>query len=94
MTLQHKNKKYDSYRIEIFILLIGLLLICYLNSYLICLWATSFYLSTEDNLYIVYTTAQTLMLCCFEILGTIFLINYLKTVKSKINKEGVIFWKK
>lgn len=89
-----KNKKYDSYRIEIFILLIGLLLICYLNSYLICLWATSFYLSTEDNLYIVYTTAQTLMLCCFEILGTIFLINYLKTVKSKINKKGVIFWKK
>ena len=78
-----KHKQYDSYRIELFIFLIGLLLICYLNSYLICLWATNFYLSPKDDLYIAYSTAQTLILCCFEILGTLFLIKHFKNIKYK-----------
>ena len=70
-----KNKKYDMYRIEIAIFLIGLLLLCFCNSYLICLWATNFYLNTvEDNLYYSYTTVQTLIICCFELIGTFIVV--------------------
>ena len=65
-----KNKKHDSYKVEIFIFLIGLLLLCYSNSYLVCLWARNFYITNiDDNIYTSYTTAQTLILCCFEIIG-------------------------
>ena len=73
-----KNKNVKNARVEMAIFLIGLLLICYLNAYLICLWATSFYFDLEDNLYIAYTTAQTLMICCFEIIGTVFIFQFLK----------------
>lgn len=79
-----KNKNYANYNIEVMVFLIGLLLTCYLNSYLICLWATSFYFSLKNKLYIAYTTAQTLIICCFEILGTIYFVNNLiKKIKTK-----------
>lgn len=83
-----KNKNYQNYNVELLIFLIGIILICYLNSYLVCLWATSFYFTLEDHLYIVYTTSQTLMLCCFEIIGTLVLLKkaYLKLRNLKGKK--------
>lgn len=84
-----KNKKYDLHRIEIFILLIGLLLMCYLNSYLVCLWASSFYfdIPVTDNLYMAYTTAETLMIFCFEIIGTVFFVNNLTGFIKQVHKK-------
>lgn len=80
-----KNKNYEKNRIEIMIFLIGLLLICYLNSYLLCLWSTSFYFNDlSDNLFIAYTTPQTVILNCFEIIGTIYFSEYIyKKIKNK-----------
>lgn len=70
-----KNKKVDTCNLEIFIILIGLLLLCFCSSYLIGIWATSFNLeSVNDNIYLSYTTAQTLIICCFEIIGMVILL--------------------
>ena len=66
-----KHKRYELYRVELFIFLVGLLLLCYSNSYLVCLWARNFYVESVDNdIYTSYTYAQTLIICSFEILGS------------------------
>ncbi|MBR3697263.1 MAG: hypothetical protein IKM97_03230 [Clostridia bacterium] len=79
-----KNKKFNNYKVEIFLFLIGLLLVCYLNSYLVCLWATSFYIPQQDNLYLAYTTAQTIIICVFEIIGTILLKDTIYSLKINL----------
>ena len=86
-----KNKNYELHRVELFIFLIGLLLLCYSNSYLVCLWARNFYISSvDDNIYVSYTTAQTLIICCFEIIGTYICFNKcFKYLCSRKNKKEV-----
>lgn len=78
-----KEKKRWSKSIEIFIIMTGILLLCYVNAYLVGLWGIGFNLTANDSLFEAYTTAQYLILQIFELLGCISLINYIKAKKSK-----------
>ena len=71
---------------DILLIMTGLLLTIFLNSYLVGLWGVGFNLSADDGLFSSYTTAQTIMIGLFEVLS---IILFLKQSKNKFLKKYI-----
>lgn len=78
-----KKKEKNS---DILLIMTGLLLTIFLNSYLVGLWGVGFNLSADDGLFSSYTTAQTIMIGLFEVLS---IILFLKQSKNKFVKKYI-----
>lgn len=76
-----KDKKIKN-KYEVLIIMTGLLLISYLNAYLVGLWGIGFNLNANNELFEAYTTVQFLTIQLFELLGLIYFIEF---IKEKIN---------
>ena len=64
-------KKKKDKNSDVLLIMTGLLLTIFLNSYLVGLWGVGFNLSADDGLFSSYTTAQTIMIALFEVLSII-----------------------
>lgn len=70
-----KKKDYKHFTIELALISLGLILLAFLNAYLVGLWGTGFNLTADSDLFRAYTTPQTIILACFEIIGTYLLVS-------------------
>ena len=77
-----KDKKLE-YKVESLIISIGLLLVAYLNAYLICLWATSFPADIFHNIVYDYTNVDCLLIALYEVFGTIYFIKFINEIINK-----------
>ena len=76
--------KGTAYSLELVLFQIGLLLLVLLNAYLVGLWGTGFELTADSGLFKAYTTPQTILISCIEIIGTYLLVkNALNMLKYK-----------
>ena len=78
-----KKDKELEYKVESLIISIGLLLVAYLNAYLICLWATSFPIDIYHNIVYDYTNVECILIALFEVFGTIYFIKFIKEITNK-----------
>ena len=80
------KKNYGNHKIEMIIMMGGLLLSAFLNAYMVGLWGTTgFGIPVSSGLF-EYTTAETILVCCFEILGFCLFINVFKKNKKGKNE--------
>lgn len=76
------KKDYKNYKVEIIVTMAGLLLSAFLNAYMVSLWGmTGFGISASSGLF-EYTTAETMLICCFEIFGVCAFWMMLKNIKK------------
>lgn len=85
--IQLIRKKLNKEKGEILLIMTGLLLTTFINSYLVGLWGIGFKLNASDGLFNSYTTAQTILIVVFEILSIILLFEQIK--KNKIVKRKI-----
>ena len=81
------TKKISKENRNILLIMTGLLLTVFINSYLVGLWGLGFDLKASDGLFNSYTTAQTIMIVIFEFLSIIVLFSQIK--KNKIVKKTI-----
>lgn len=82
--LLFRRGKGAAYSLELVLFQIGLLLLVLLNAYLVGLWGTGFELTADSGLFKAYTTPQTILISCIEIIGTYLLVkNALNMLKYK-----------
>lgn len=81
------TKKLSNENRSILLIMTGLLLTVFINSYLVGLWGLGFNLKASDGLFNSYTTAQTIMIVIFEFLSIIVLFSQIK--KNKIVKKTI-----
>lgn len=81
------TKKVSKENKNILLIMTGLLLTVFINSYLVGLWGLGFDLKASDGLFNSYTTAQTIMIVIFEFLSIIVLFSQIK--KNKIVKKTI-----
>ena len=79
-------KKKKDKNSDVLLIMTGLLLTIFLNSYLVGLWGVGFNLSADDGLFSSYTTAQTIMIALFEVLS---IILFIKQTKNRIVKKYI-----
>ena len=65
-----KHKDFSNYNLESLILLVGFILLSFFYSYLVGLWGLGYDLTADSTLFKSYTTAISLIITCFEILGS------------------------
>ena len=85
--IQLIRKKLNKEKGETLLIMTGLLLTTFINSYLVGLWGIGFKLNASDGLFNSYTTAQTILIVVFEILSIILLFEQIK--KNKIVKRKI-----
>ena len=85
--LIRKDKKLE-FKLETLIIMGGLLLLTYLNAYIVCLWGSNFLESMYNDIVYNYTTIEYLLIELYEIFGIIFFIELIKDLISlKKNKS-------
>lgn len=64
-----RKRQTRKFTVELLFFAVGLLLLAILNAYLVGLWGTGFELTADSELFKAYTTPQTVIISCFEIIG-------------------------
>ena len=82
-----RKDKLVQYKLEIFLVMTGILLTTYLQGYMVTLWALSFGVTEKSLTIYEYTFPQYILLCAYEMIGVIFIYNLIKT-KRRIEKDG------
>ena len=85
-----KKDKQIEYKFESLLIMVGLLLVTYVNAYMICVWATSFSKEIFTELVNNYSMEEYLLISLFEVFGIIYFVKFIKELinrKKEKNKD-------
>lgn len=83
-----RHDKIISFKWEIFLMMLGLILSVFSNSYMVGLWGIGFNLDAHNELFAAYTDSQYILIQLFEIIGLVYIINI---IKDKVSKHNVTY---